>query len=123
MSSLLSALLISSFSKALVNRALQGLGSIPVSGTSHFLHVTHTQARATRVFCFLRGLLCASSAQGHHGRRRSEEITQPCCELHQPAPGTGLVATWLKRAQPTKLAQLFVAFCQEQLGAGAQESG
>ena len=61
------------------------LGFCSCLRTSHFLHVTHTQARATRVFCFLRGLLCASSAQGHHGRaggpgrpqRRAVQVETP----------------------------------------------
>ena len=37
-------------------------------------------------------------------------------EIVEPVSGSGLVATWLKRAQPTKPAQLFIEFCQEQLG-------
>lgn len=37
-------------------------------------------------------------------------------DIVEPVSGSGLVAAWLKRAQPTKSAQLFIEFCQAQLG-------
>nr|WP_279653235.1 LysR family transcriptional regulator [Pseudomonas morbosilactucae] len=39
--------------------------------------------------------------------------------LAEQVSTSGLVSAWLKRAQPTKPAQLFVAYCKEQLSAGA----
>ena len=37
-------------------------------------------------------------------------------EIVEPVSGSGLVAAWLRRAQPTRPAQLFIEFCEEQLG-------
>jgi DNA-binding transcriptional LysR family regulator len=40
-------------------------------------------------------------------------------DIAEPVTSSGLAAAWLKRAQLTKPAQLFVEFCKEQLGAPA----
>ncbi|MNR54240.1 hypothetical protein D3C85_1743910 [compost metagenome] len=40
-----------------------------------------------------------------------------CVELAENVTGSGLVAGWLKRAQLTKPAQLFVEYCKEQFTA------
>ena len=39
-------------------------------------------------------------------------------DIAEDVTGSGLAAAWLKRAQLTKPAQLFVEFCKEQLGTG-----
>ena len=39
-------------------------------------------------------------------------------DIAEEVSGSGLVAAWLKRAQLTKPAQLFVDYCKEQLAAG-----
>ena len=41
-------------------------------------------------------------------------------EITEEVSGSGLVAAWLKRAQLTKPAQLFVEYCQAQLGGDGQ---
>lgn len=44
-----------------------------------------------------------------------------CVNISEDVTGSGLVAAWLKRAQLTKPAQLFVDYCKEQLGEKATE--
>ena len=43
-----------------------------------------------------------------------------CVNISEDVTGSGLVAAWLKRAQLTKPAQLFVDYCKEQLTPAAQ---
>ncbi|TBU92559.1 LysR family transcriptional regulator [Phytopseudomonas dryadis] len=44
-----------------------------------------------------------------------------CVDISEEVTGSGLVAAWLKRAQLTKPAQLFVEYCKEQFAARATE--
>lgn len=42
-----------------------------------------------------------------------------CVNIAEDVTGSGLVAAWLKRAQLTKPARLFVDYCKEELGEAA----